>query len=47
LAGRRFADLPNPFEPLAAIEAAGYATLEYSASAAQGGAVILILPLPE
>jgi hypothetical protein len=42
--GRSFAELPNPFEALARIEAAGYASLEYSSSAAQGGAVFLISP---
>lgn len=34
----------NPFEPLAAIEAAGYTTLEYTGPASRGGAVILVTP---
>lgn len=44
LAGRAFAELPNPFEPLAAIEAAGYATLEYTVTRELGGAVFLVAP---
>jgi hypothetical protein len=41
--GRRFADLANPFEPLAAIERAGYATMEWvGAVGAARGAVVLV-----
>lgn len=41
--GRRFADLVNPFEPLAAIERAGYATMEWvgAVGAARGAAVLV------
>lgn len=45
--GRAFADLPNPFEPLSAIEALGYASLEWVvANGASNGAAILVMPLP-
>jgi hypothetical protein len=41
LAGRGFADLPNPFEPLAAIESLGYAGLEWIGSRGQA---VLVAP---
>ena len=41
-----FAELPNPFEPLATIEAAGYATLPYmGAMGALSGTVFLVAPV--
>ena len=43
--GRPFAALPNVFEPLAAIEAAGYAALEWTvATGPSTGAVVLVAP---
>ncbi len=43
--GRGLADLPNPFEPLAIIEAAGYATLEWVGSDGPSrGAAVLVMP---
>jgi hypothetical protein len=43
-AGRAFAELPDPFEPLAVIEASGYATLEWIGTGRALGAVMLICP---
>ena len=43
--GKTFAELPNPFEPLASIEATGYATLRYiSAVGTSAGGFLLISP---
>lgn len=45
LRGRVLAELSNPFEPLAAIQAAGYAALEWiGASGAAAGAAVLVMP---
>lgn len=45
VAGRAFAELPNAFEPLATIEGAGYAILEWLCSGgAAAGAVVLVAP---
>jgi hypothetical protein len=45
LRGRPFAELADPFEPIAGIEAAGYATLEWiGATGAATGAVLLVAP---
>jgi hypothetical protein len=43
--GRPFAELPNPFEPMAVIEANGYAALEWlGATGASRGAIVLVSP---
>jgi hypothetical protein len=47
LGGRPLAEYSNPFEPMATIEELGYATLEYTAASAQGGAVLLVAARPE
>jgi len=45
LRGHPLAELPNPFEPLAAIQGAGYATLEWiGAQGASAGAIVLVMP---
>ncbi len=45
-AGRRFAELDNPFAPLADLEAAGYATLEYTSAAGESrGAMVVVAPI--
>ena len=45
LRGRKFAELDNPFEPLADLEATGYATLEYVvATGASRGSLVLVAP---
>lgn len=47
LLGRRYSDLPNPFEALAALEATGYAALEYvGATGRSRGAMPLVAPTP-
>lgn len=46
LLGRRFRELPNPFEALAALEATGYAALEYvGATGRARGVMPLVAPL--
>jgi hypothetical protein len=46
LLGRRFSELPNPFEALAALEATGYAALEYvGATGRARGVMPLVAPL--
>ncbi|HWO23862.1 MAG TPA: hypothetical protein VNO30_34205 [Kofleriaceae bacterium] len=45
LRGYPFSRLPNPFEPLADIQAAGYATLEWMGGEGEAaGAAVLIMP---
>ena len=45
MTGRAFAELANPFEPLATIEAAGYATFEWiGATGDSSGAIVLVSP---
>lgn len=45
LRGHPFRELPNPFEPLAEIQAAGYATLEWMGSEGEAaGAAVLVMP---
>lgn len=45
LRGKKFVDLANPFEPLADIEATGYATLEYVvATGPSRGSLVLVAP---
>jgi hypothetical protein len=45
LRGRALAELPNPFEALAAIQAAGYETLEWiGAEGPSKGAAVLVMP---